>query len=193
MFKINKDVRTKPEVKEIIVFRDEDLQKIFDNLKTKNVNFRTMIYLAYYTGLRSSDLLSIIAEKVNFENNTISYYSPKLKKWYTVPFHNHLTSVLQERVAEKKTGKLLDYTDDSDMCQAFRRYLTALELTGKGYSMRTFRKTFITNASAAMDLATVSKLVGHKNITTTAKYYNKVDLSKKAEDLNKFKGIESAE
>lgn len=193
MFKINKDVRTKPEVKEIIVFRDEDLQKIFDNLKTKNSNFRTMIYLAYYTGLRSTDMMSMVIEKINFENNSISYYSPKLKKWYTVPFHKHLTSVLQERIIEKKTGKLLEYTDDSDMSKAFKRYLTDLELNGRGYSMRTFRKTFITNASAAMDLATVSKLVGHKNITTTAKYYNKVDLAKKAEDLNKFQGIESAE
>jgi integrase len=193
MFKINKDVRTKPEVKEIIVFRDVDLQKIFDNLKSKNSNFRTMIYLAYYTGLRSTDMMSMVIEKINFENSSISYYSPKLKKWYTVPFHNHLTSILKKRIQEKKTGKLLEYTDDSDMCKAFNRYLTELELTGRGYTMRTFRKTFITNASAAMDLATVSKLVGHKNITTTAKYYNKVDLAKKAEDLNKFKGIESAE
>jgi len=193
MFKINKDVKTKPEVKEIIVFRDEDLQKIFDNLKTKNSNFRTMIYLAYYSGLRSTDLLSMVVEKVNFENNSISYYSPKLKKWYTVPFHKDLTEVLQVRIKKIKTGKLLNYTDDSDMGKAFKRYLTKLELNGRGYSMRTFRKTFITNASAAMDLATVSKLVGHKNITTTAKYYNKVDLAKKAEELNRFQGIVSAE
>ena len=84
----------------------------------------------------------------------------------------------------------MEYTDDSDKCKAFKRYLTDLELTGRGYTMRTFRKTFITNASAVMDLATVPKLVRHKNITTTAKYFNKVDLAKKAEDLNKFKGRE---
>ena len=44
-----------------------------------------------------------------------------------------------------------------------------------------------------MDIATVSKLVVHKNITTTAQYYNKVELAKKAEDLNRFQGIVSAE
>jgi integrase len=135
----------------------------------------------------------MVVEKVNFENNSISYYSPKLKKWYTVPFHKDLTEILRERIKKIKTGKLFNYTDDSDMGKAFKRYLIKLELNGRGYSMRTFRKTFITNASAFMDLAIVSKLVGHKNITTTAKYYNKVDLAKKAEELNRFQGIVSAE
>jgi len=193
MFKINKDVKIRPEVKEIIVFRDEDLKKIFANLHNKNSNFRIMIYLAYYTGLRSTDMLSILAEKVNFENNSISYYSPKIKTWLTIPIHEKLLGVLKERIIEIKSGKILDYTENTHMWKVFHDYLLELGLTDKGYSVRTFRKTFITHASAYMDLAIVSKLVGHRNITTTAKYYNKIDLTRKAIELNKFKGIESAE
>ena len=189
MFRINKDVRTKPEVKEIIVFKDEDLQKIFDNLKTKNSNFRTMISLAYYTGLRSTDMLSINIEKINFENNSISYYSPKLKKWYIVPFHKHLTSVLKERMQDKKTGKLLEYTDDSDMCKAFNRYLTELELTGKGYTMRTFRKTFITLCRSRynMNASIVRELVGHEHGNTADRYYNEISIDNMRVELLKFR------
>lgn len=59
--------------------------------------------------------------------------------------------------------------------------------------MRTFRKTFITNASAQMDLATVSKLVGHQQINTTAKYYTKVDQQRQKIQLDKLEEIKSAE
>ncbi|MDD3559131.1 MAG: hypothetical protein PHW27_11245, partial [Melioribacteraceae bacterium] len=37
-----------------------------------------------------------------------------------------------------------------------------------------------------IDLATVSKLVGHKQITTTAKYYNKISISKQLKELQKL-------
>ena len=57
------------------------------------------------------------------------------------------------------------------------------------YSTRIFRKTFISQASQSMDLSMVSKLVGHSSITTTTKYYNKVELARKAIELEKFKGI----
>ena len=59
MFKINREVKTRPEVKEKIIFTDEDLQKVVKGLKEKNSNFQTMIFLLMYTGLRSSDILNI--------------------------------------------------------------------------------------------------------------------------------------
>ena len=193
MFKINTSVKTKPEVKEIIVFSDEDLRTIFNNLKDKNSNFYTMIYLAYYTGLRSSDILTITVDRVDLDAKTLSYYSPKTKRYLIIPIHEKLVPILRKRVEEVKHGNLLVYHDYDNMNKAFNRYLKVLGLDGRGYSMRIFRKTFITNASQVMDLSTVSQLVGHKQITTTAKYYNKVDLQRKKKELDKFKGIEGAE
>ena len=58
MFKINREVKTRPEVKEKIIFTDEDLQKVVKGLKEKNSNFQTAIFLLMYTGLRSSDILN---------------------------------------------------------------------------------------------------------------------------------------
>ncbi len=192
-FKINHEVKTKAEVKEIITFSDEDLVRIFQGLKDKNSNFKTMVYLAYYTGLRSSDILTITVDRVNLEQRTLSYYSPKTKKYFIVKFHNDLIPILKERITKVKTGNLLSYIDHTNMAQAFRRYLTELGLNNLGYSMRTFRKTFITNASQTMDLASVAKLVGHSQITTTAKYYTKVDLERQEKEIDKFKGLESAD
>jgi len=37
------------------------------------------------------------------------------------------------------------------------------------------------------DLATVSKLVGHRQVTTTEKYYNKLSILNKSNELNKLR------
>jgi len=192
MFKLNKDVTPKAEVKDIVVFSSEDVQKIFDGLKDKNLNFKTMIYLAYYSGLRSSDLLSLSIDKINLEEESFNYYAKKIKKWRSVPFHKSLMPVLKELIKEREGGALLDYSRVDNMSRAFSRYLVKLGISNKGYSMRTFRKTFITNASMSMDLATVSKLVGHSQINTTAKYYTKVDNKRQKNQLDKLEEIESA-
>jgi hypothetical protein len=47
MFKINREVKARPEVKDIIVFSDADLNKVFSSLQKKNSNFKTMVYLAF--------------------------------------------------------------------------------------------------------------------------------------------------
>ncbi len=44
-----------------------------------------------------------------------------------------------------------------------------------------------------MELSTVSKLVGHENISTTDQYYNKPDIERQRLELNKFTGMKSAE
>jgi len=42
---------------------------------------------------------------------------------------------------------------------------------------------------SGIDLATVSKLVGHKQITTTQIHYNQLSISKQTDELKKFKLI----
>ncbi|MBI2416661.1 MAG: hypothetical protein HYV28_01925 [Ignavibacteriales bacterium] len=101
--------------------------------------------------------------------------------------------LLEERINEVNYGPLVCFKNASNMSLAFRRYLKSLKLFGTGFSLRVFRKTFISQASEYMDLVTVSKLVGHASISTTAKYYNKVELKRKATELNKFVGLKGAE
>jgi site-specific recombinase XerD len=73
------------------------------------------------------------------------------------------------------------------MGKAFNRYLKELELDKKGYNLRTFRKSFATNAfEKDISLVSAAALLEHKNISTTMKYNNKANRKKLAEELKKL-------
>ena len=121
MFKINRDIKPKREIKEKIIFSDEDIVKIFDNLAGKNNNFKTLIYLAFYTGLRSSDMLTIKVSGIDLKKHELKYYSPKRKVYRQVAFHEDLDEIISKRVEEVKDGELLDYTEIENLGRACHR------------------------------------------------------------------------
>lgn len=189
MFKINREVRTRPEIKEKITFKDEDIIKIFDNLDTKNSNFTMAVYLLFYTGLRSSDVLTITADHIDFGEQKISYYSPKRKVYREVAFHDDLIPIFRARIKEIKEGLLLTYHKVESLGQVITRYFKTIGLTDKHYTARTFRKTFITlcRSRYEMDATIVRELVGHEHANTTDRYYNQISVRRMKEELGKFK------
>lgn len=189
IFKINKEVKTRPEVKEKIVFSIEDIKKIFDGLTEKNENFHALIYILFYTGLRSSDVLSITCEKINLKDRCFSYYSPKRKTYREVAFHEDLLPVFSAIIEKQKTGKILDYNNIENLGRAAHRYFVVLGIGSKGYTARTFRKTFITLARSKynMDASIVKELVGHVPNNTTDRFYNQISLKTMQKELKKFK------
>jgi integrase len=189
MFKINRSVKTKPEVKEKIIFKDEHIRKIFENLGSKNSNFKAAIYILFYTGLRSSDILNMTAERVDLNEGLLSYYSPKRKKYRIVPFHENLRHILSQRLLDVGTGALLNYGSVENIGRAVSRYLTEIGLSGMGYTARTFRKTFITQCRSRfnMDASVVRELVGHEQGNTTDRYYNQINTKVMKKELRKFK------
>jgi integrase len=64
-----------------------------------------------------------------------------------------------------------------------------LKIRDKGYTARTFRKTFITLARSrySMDATIVKELVGHEHTNTTDRYYNSVTMDAMKSELAKFK------
>ncbi len=188
MFMINKDVRPKSEIKEKITFIDADADLIFNNLKEKNSNFTTLIYLAYYTGLRSSDLISIKVEDIDLVNREVKYYSPKRKKFRLIGFHKNLVPVLQNRMNERQDGQILDYASVENLGRAITRFFDDIGIKGKGYTARTFRKSFITLCrNCEMDASVVAELVGHEHRSTADRFYNNITTMVMKRELEKFR------
>ena len=187
-FTLNSGLIPRAETKEIIIFEDEDLQVMLAGLKGKQSNFAAIFYALIFTGLRPSDLLNVKVEDVNFATGVLRYYSPKTRKHLGVPLHEELIPLLQARAAEVGTGKLFNYVNVHNINRAFHKYISDLGLIGKGYNLRTFRKSFVSLAHRyGIDIITVAKLVGHSNMQTTARYYHKMDLLMQGQKLNLLK------
>lgn len=185
-FRISKDVQVSIEIGKKIIFKPEHIHLIFDNLKDKGNNFRTCIYLLAYSGLRSTDILSIRAELIDLKGKTFQYLSPKLKKYIIIPIHSKLLPVLKERLLEIKEGPIIEYSHHHAVRIALKRYLDSLSIGCFGYSPRTFRKSFDTWAyQAGMNTVANSRLVGH-SITTAERNYREVYMEDLRKELNKF-------
>jgi integrase len=189
MFRINRDVKTKPEVKEKIIFNEQDIVTIFNGLIKKSQNFITVIYMLFYTGLRPSDIMNIKLEGINIKQRTLKYYSPKRKKYREIPFHKDLIKIMRTLIAANKSEMLLTYRATEAISYQVSRYFNKIGLNNKGYSARTFRKTFITfcRSKYKIDASVVRELVGHEHGNTTDKYYNDIDVETMKEALDKFK------
>jgi len=188
-FKINNEVKTRPEVKEKIIFTDEVITAVFKNLKLKNSNFQATVFLLFYSGLRSSDILNITGNNIDLANRVIHYYSPKRKKFREVAFHKDLLPILKKRLKEVKEGKLLNYNCVENLGRAITRYLVDDLKIVEYYTARTFRKTFITLCRSRynMDASVVRELVGHEHGNTTDKFYNQISIGSMKAELEKFK------
>jgi integrase len=109
----------------------------------KNSNFKTAINLLMYTVLRSSDILTIQKSDIDIKNRILRYYSPKRKRFREVAFHDKLLPILKSRMAEVTNSKLLNYNNIENLGRAVHRYFVDIGICGRGYTARTFRKTFI--------------------------------------------------
>ena len=74
-FKLNKDVRIKPQLREPIIFSDKDRRKYISELvpQEKNENFQLMIYLLMYSGLRPSDIINLTVEQIDLDKMEMRY------------------------------------------------------------------------------------------------------------------------
>lgn len=189
MFKINKQVKTRPEIKEKIVFSDENIETIFMSLERKNFNFRLAVNMLFYTGLRSSDLLSITSDSIDLKDRSIKYYSPKRKKYREIAFHDDLLPLLKEALSSNATGPLIRYKSLEILSRSVYRFFKKIKIYKTGFSVRTFRKTFITlcRSRYSMDASIVRELVGHEHGNTTDKYYNSITVMNMREELRKFR------
>lgn len=190
MFLINRDVKSRAKVSEPLIFTAEDRQTIVDGLSNneKNGNFRTMIMLLMYTGLRPSDVINVTTDQIDLEKMEIKFYSSKIDKWFIRPIHPSLKEVLAARIAEVKTGRLFEYSEVKNIGKAFRRFMRDIKLSAKGYTLRTFRKDFISRSQeAGISINTTALLVGHSNIKTTMTHYTKLSTKHLKDELSKLK------
>lgn len=188
-FVINSDVKTRMPKGDPKIFSDSDRKKILNSLtkKKKNNNFKLMVNMLMFTGLRPSDIIDITVDQVDLKKMQIKFHSAKVDRWYYRPILPILKPILRQRIKEVKSGRLFDYAEVKNMGKAFCRYLEDIKLDHKEYDLRTFRKDFISRCQeAGMSISAASTLVGHSKISTTMEYYTTLSPEYLRKELNKL-------
>jgi integrase len=122
-----------------------------------------MIATALYTGMRLGELKRMKIEDVDFKRKTITIPVSKSKKFRVVPLHKTLEPILRQPDA-------LPF-NLANRRRVFDRVMRLSGLKGQKIGWHTFRHTMASTLIIhGVDIATVSKLLGHQSISTTQIY-----------------------
>ncbi|MED1802928.1 tyrosine-type recombinase/integrase [Brevibacillus porteri] len=176
----------KEDEEEIVVFSEEQLMKMMSAANKKSYkgyrDWALMMTLAD-TGLRIQEAMALSVDMLDFPNKMIRLPASlnKNRKARVVPFSEEVSKALNELIEETGLhfetknvfvdvyGKPL--TSDA-VRKIFRRYAEKAGLLGKvKFSPHIFRHYFCTQYLLnGGDIATLQRIVGHANISTTRKY-----------------------
>lgn len=152
----------------------EEIERVLQSIA--NDKHRTMIALAYGSGLRVSELTDLRVGSVNFEEGILYVYQGKGNKDRITLLPEVLVPELKTRVAGKCLG---DYLFESErggrlstrsIQKVFERALHSVDIK-KPATFHSLRHSFATHIlEQGTDLRFIQKLLGHSNIRTTQRY-----------------------
>ncbi|MDR4506196.1 MAG: tyrosine-type recombinase/integrase [Candidatus Scalindua sp.] len=139
---------------------------------------RDIIIFGLNTGLRQDELLSLEWSRVDLFRKTILIKETKNGKPKTLPLNSIALGVLQKKSGEKVRNIKNDLVFSSNAgTKIFKRNLIrafayALEKAGiRDFTFHCLRHTFATRLTRnGVDLYSISKLLGHKNMKMTQRY-----------------------
>ncbi len=137
---------------------------------------RELIRLALHTGLRRGEILSLTWDRVNLFQKTIIVQKSKNGKPRTVPLTSVAMGILEEKAKVRSLKTNLVFTNTVfkmiGISWVMKNFIIARGKAGlEDFHFHDLRHTFATRlAQRGVDLYTISKLLGHVNITMTARY-----------------------
>jgi len=151
----------------------DDLQKMFQVAKTRD---RAIIAFMLDTGCRAAGVCNLRMTDVDMRDRR-AMVTEKGNKTRAVVFTAFTQSLIEAWIAECQPANVLFYSDTlealtaSGLYQMLRRLARRSGVTGRfnPHSLRhTFAREYI---RAGGDLATLAKLMGHRDVSTTVAHY----------------------
>jgi integrase/recombinase XerD len=143
---------------------------------------RAMLWLAYRSGLRISELLALRPVDLNFADHSARVLHGKGNKATVRYWHPSADDALQRWLDERKRrglarpgGRLFCTLDGGPVSDDYVRNLLRRLAAGAGIEKRVhphgLRHSYAVELrKAGMDVAAISKLLGHSSIAVTARY-----------------------
>jgi len=137
--------------------------------------YREIVEFALHTGLRKSEILNLSFSNVDLFRKVI-IVKGKGGKIRTIPLNQIAAAILKERFKIRHVESNLVFADRNGnpiqktlLKNTFKKALKASGI--KDFTFHDLRHTFATRlAQAGIDLYTISRLLGHNDISTTQRY-----------------------
>lgn len=183
---------TLPELRKLFKYLDKNIGRF-------GIRNNLMFKLLATSGMRRSELVSLIWEQIDLTNNTIKVYG-KGKKERLVPLHpitlplfeTYRSSSLEyqlhpsQPVFLNRSGNRLN---PRGLHKIFKETLERAGLPSQRFSLHHLRHTFATlllqENKENVDLRIVQELLGHESLATT-QVYTHVDFSEKQKAIHSF-------
>lgn len=157
---------------------EETMHRILWYLRVHNYNQWLLIKLYYLTGFRKSELLNLKGEDIDLDRRIIYVNNTKENRIDKFPIYTQLYNLLSQIVISK--GNLFNYSPNG--LKFWNRMLGRLELTSL-YSIHDIRRSFATRMAGKLMPYELNKLMRHKSMQTTLKFYADMDLDDIANKL----------
>jgi len=171
--------RIKTEDKPIVIIPDHDLERILNYLHGKNMNQYRFVKFLQLTGMRIGEATELRWEWVNFDRRRIVLKNIKGKRVEEFPLYPKLWQFMNS--FKKNSGVIFNYKN-TDSLKFWRRAMNKLNMD---YKMHSIRKTFATKlVDKNISIFDAMKLLRHRKVSTTIKYYTAVDLERIGNEVN---------
>lgn len=161
----------------------EEITKVRDASRD-DLRSMALIDLLLSTGIRVSECSNLKISDVDFEKGEVSIYSTKTNDWRKVYLDANALKHLQDYLNMRTDTSTYLFTNlrrsrNGEICQmsksaiekSIHQYCQKADIK-KHCTVHIFRKTLATRLyKRGMDITVIAKILGHKSVTTTEKYY----------------------
>ena len=171
--------RPKVEQKQPDILSIDEFQKIVNVIT--NLKHKTIVCLMYSVGLRVSEVINLKIKDIDSKNNKINIRNGKGSIDRIVMLDDSILELMREYWENYKTKNYLFEGAKGDIysVKSIQTIVSnAVKKVGidKKISSHSLRHSCFTQLiKNGVDLRTVQKIAGHKNINTTANYINLID------------------
>lgn len=169
--KIN-NVRPAPH--RVVFLTDDQQEHLLNNIDSANT--KDLCEILLHTGARWGEIAKLKWSAVDFEHNTITIYREKTKNTSKIVMSKRVRAILERR--DKSSVYVFSNTKgDEHIGYDLSALHTACHKAGlPQYSYHALRHSFASKmVQRGVPLYAISKVLGHKLITTTAKYSHLVE------------------
>jgi site-specific recombinase XerD len=157
------------------VLSREEVLRIINGVS--NLKHRILLMATYSGGLRVSEVVRLKLSDLDFSRMTIRVELGKGNKDRYTLLSRRLAGELEGYIRQSRTSPWLfpSYKDDDHLCETSAQQIYAKARknahVSHGSGIHTLRHCFATHLlEDGVDIATIQKLMGHKQISTTAVY-----------------------